>query len=99
MSRHEPKTLEALLPRLLARLAEESGKGQSLMPVWAAAVGEQIAKHTSPYSLQGGTLVVTVESAEWAQTLSREQASLCERLNERLGPGKVTALSFRLGNA
>ncbi|MDC0707796.1 DUF721 domain-containing protein [Stigmatella sp. ncwal1] len=96
MPRHEPKALEALLPRLLARLAEESGKGQSLMPVWAAAVGPQIAKHTSPYVLQGATLVVTVESAEWAQTLTREQASVCERLNERLGTGRVTALSFRL---
>ncbi|ADO72277.1 DUF721 domain-containing protein [Stigmatella aurantiaca] len=97
MSRHPPQALEVLLPRLLARLAEESGKGLSLMPVWAAAVGPQIAKHTSPYVLQGGTLVVTVESAEWAQTLTLEQGSVCARLNERLGPGRVTALSFRLG--
>jgi len=97
MARHEPKSLESLLPRVLARLAQESGKGHSLAPVWAAAVGPQIAKHTSPYTLQGGTLVVTVASAEWARTLSLEEASLCERLNARLGAGTVTALSFRLG--
>ncbi len=97
MARQEPKSLESLLPRVLARLAEESGKGHALAPVWAAAVGSQIAKHTSPYTLQGGTLVVTVASAEWARTLSLEQASLCERLNARLGAGTVTALSFRLG--
>jgi predicted nucleic acid-binding Zn ribbon protein len=97
MPRHEPKSLESLLPRVLARLAEESGKGQSLAPIWAAAVGPQIAKHTSPYTLQNGTLVVTVASAQWAKTLSLEQASLCERLNARLGAGTVKALSFRLG--
>ncbi len=97
MARNEPKSLESLLPRVLARLAEESGKGHSLAPVWAAAVGPQIAKHTSPYTLQGGTLVVTVASAEWARTLSLEEASLCERLNARLGAGTVKALSFRLG--
>jgi predicted nucleic acid-binding Zn ribbon protein len=97
MARNEPKSLESLLPRVLARLAEESGKGSSLAPIWAAAVGPQIAKHTSPYTLQAGTLVVTVASAAWAQTLSLEQASVCERLNARLGAGKVTALSFRLG--
>lgn len=97
MARNEPKSLQALMPRLLARLSEESGKGQPLTPVWAAAVGPQIAKHTSPYTLQGGTLVVTVASAEWARTLELEQASVVERLNARLGAGTVTALSFRLG--
>lgn len=97
MARQEPKSLESLLPRILARLAEESGKGHSLAPVWAAAVGPQIAQHTSPYTLQAGTLVVTVASVEWARTLSLEEASLCERLNARLGAGTVKALSFRLG--
>lgn len=97
MAREQPKSLESLLPRVLARLAEESGKGHALAPVWTAAVGPQIAKHTSPYSLQGGTLVVTVASAEWARTLSLEQGALCERLNARLGPGAVKTLSFRLG--
>ena len=97
MARNEPKSLESLLPRVLARLAEESGKGHSLAPIWAAAVGPQISTHTSPYTLQAGTLVVTVASAEWAKTLSLEQAAVCERLNARLGAGTVKALSFRLG--
>ena len=97
MARREPSSLETLLPRVLARLAQESGKAQGLAPVWAAAVGEQISKHTSPYTLEAGTLVVTVASAEWARTLLLEQGPLCERLNARLGAGTVTALSFRLG--
>ncbi len=97
MARNAPKPLESLLPRVLARLAQESGKGQALAPVWVAAVGSQIAKHTLPYTLEGGTLVVTVASAAWAQTLAREQAAVCERLNARLGADTVKALSFRLG--
>lgn len=97
MARRELKPLESLLPRVLARIAQESGNAHPLSPVWAAAVGPQISKHTSPYTLQEGTLVVTVRSAEWARALSVEQASVCERLNARLGAGTVTALSFRLG--
>jgi predicted nucleic acid-binding Zn ribbon protein len=96
MSRRAPLPAASLLPRLLARLAEASGKAGGLTPVWAAAVGEHIAKHTVPYTLEGGTLVITVRSAEWARTLEREQASLCERLNAQLGEGVVRTLTFRL---
>ena len=40
--------------------------------------------------------MVTVASAEWAHTLSRQEASLLEQLNTRLGAGAVSALVFRL---
>lgn len=96
MARSDPQTLQQLLPRLLARLAEQSGKGDTLSPVWNAAVGPHISKHTRPYTLEGGTLVVTVASAEWAHTLSRQESTLREQLNARLGPGTVSALHFRL---
>jgi len=96
MARSEPKSLESLLPRVLARLAEESGRGQALGPVWAAVVGPHLARHTAPHALQGTTLVVTVAGEEWARTLEAEATSLCEGLNARLGPGAVKALTFRL---
>ena len=96
MARSEPKSLEHLLPRVLARLATESGKAQALAPVWSAAVGPHLSRHTTPYTLEGGRLVVTVPGAEWARTLQQQEAELKERLNERLGPGAVKALVFRL---
>ena len=96
MARSEPKTLESLLPRVLARLAEESGRGQALAPVWASVVGPHLARHTTPHALQGTTLVVTVAGEEWARSLEAEAASLCEQLNARLGPGTVTAFAFRM---
>ncbi|WP_223646414.1 DciA family protein [Corallococcus sp. EGB] len=96
MARSEPKTLESLMPRVLARLAGESGRASSLMPLWTAAVGENIARHSHPHQLEGATLIISVESAEWAQVLSRQADSLRERLNEKLGPGKVTTLLFQL---
>ncbi|XXF75012.1 DUF721 domain-containing protein [Myxococcaceae bacterium GXIMD 01537] len=96
MEPREPKSMESLLPRLLARLAQESGKARTLGPVWAHTVGPHIARHSSPHALEKQTLVVTVASAEWAHTLSQQAASLCERLNERLGPDTVTELVFRL---
>ncbi|MCP3138000.1 DciA family protein [Pyxidicoccus xibeiensis] len=96
MARSEPKTLESLLPRVLARLAGESGRGHALAPVWASVVGANLARHTSPHALYGTTLVVAVEGEAWAQSLEAESASLCEQLNARLGPGTVTALTFRV---
>ncbi|RKH17660.1 DUF721 domain-containing protein [Corallococcus praedator] len=96
MARSEPKTLESLLPKVLARLAGESGRAMSLMPLWVAAAGENTARHSRPHHLEGKTLVITVENAEWAQALTRQAPSLCERLNEKLGPGTVTALAFQL---
>lgn len=96
MARGEPKTLESLLPRVLARLAGESGRASSLMPLWTAAVGEHIARHSRPHQLDGSTLIISVESAEWAQVLSRQADSLRERLNEKLGAGTVKALAFQL---
>jgi predicted nucleic acid-binding Zn ribbon protein len=95
MARSEPKSLESLLPRVLARLAGESGRGNALAPVWSAVVGAHIARHSSPQVLEGTTLVVSVASAEWARTLEAEAPAVCERLNARLGPGRVTALAFR----
>ncbi len=96
MQRRVPQSLENLLPRVLARLAEQSGKGHALEPVWNAAVGEQIARHTRPYALEGRTLVVSVSNAEWALILSRQEATLREQLNARLGPDTVAELVFRL---
>ena len=95
MARRDPQTLQQLLPRVLARLAEQSGQGASLLPVWHAAVGPHISKHSRPQSLDGGTLVVSVASAEWISTLSRQADTLREQLNARLGPGAVSTLVFR----
>lgn len=96
MARSEPKTMQSLLPRVLARLAGESGRASSLMPLWIAAVGENIARHSRPHHLDGTTLIICVENAEWAHVLTRQADSLCERLNEKLGPGTVAALAFQL---
>ncbi len=97
MARGEPKSLESLLPRVLARLAGESGKAHALAPVWAAVVGPHLSRNTHPEALRGTTLVVAVAGAEWARSLEAESASLCEQLNARLGPGTVTELAFTFG--
>lgn len=84
------------MPRVLARLAESSGRGQALAPVWSSVVGPHIARHAVPGALEGSTLVITVSSAEWAQELARQEQALCERLAAVIGPGRVRSLAFRL---
>ena len=96
MPRKDLSALHDLLPRVLARLAEESGQGRTLTPVWQTAAGEHIARHSRPHSLTAGTLVISVQNAEWARTLEGQSESLRERLNAQLGAGTVRTLAFRL---
>lgn len=96
MSSSDPTPLHVLLPRLLGRLAGDTGKAHALSPVWQAVVGPQVARHARAHALEGGTLVVTVTSAEWARTLEAQAPALEERLAAALGPGVVRALAFRL---
>ena len=96
MARREPQTLDQLLPRVLAQLAQQPSRGRSLEPVWSITVGAHIARHSRPVNLERGTLTVRVVSTEWAHTLARQERSLCEQLNARLGPGTVSALVFRM---
>jgi predicted nucleic acid-binding Zn ribbon protein len=88
--------MQQLLPRVLGKLARESGRALALAPLWEAAVGPQLARHSRPRQLLEGTLEVVVSSAEWARILEDEAPTVCGRLAALLGPGVVRALSVRL---
>ena len=96
MARRDPQTLDQLLPRVLVRLAQQSGTGRSLAPVWSATVGASIARHSRPVSLEAGRLTLAVASTAWAHTLARQEEALREQLNARLGAGAVSALVFQV---
>ena len=85
-----------LLPRLLGRLARESGDAYALGPLWAAAVGDALARHTRPRALENGTLLVLVDGPQWARALEAEEARVRERREASQGPGSVRALSLRV---
>ncbi len=89
-------SLRDLLPKVLARLAKESGGGDRLIPVWEELVGPSIARNARPFALTDGTLVVRVTSARWAQELTQRAGDLVARLGNALGEGCICRLQFEL---
>lgn len=59
---------------------------------WPTVVGEQIAEHATPTSLNEGVLTVSAESTAWATQLRMVQAQLLARIAAAVGDGVVNSL-------
>jgi predicted nucleic acid-binding Zn ribbon protein len=84
---------------LLAGYVEERGWKQPLAEArvfaeWAVLVGEDVAEHCSPQSLNEGELRITAESTAWATQLRMLGSMLLARLVAELGPDVVTKLAI-----
>lgn len=64
---------------------------------WAACVGENISKRTSPERLIGQTLFCNVLNSTWMAELSYHKKSILDKLNAALGDGAVTEVVFKIG--
>jgi predicted nucleic acid-binding Zn ribbon protein len=71
------------------RVAEGSVFGR-----WRSVVGEQIAAHAEPTSLNEGVLTVSAESTAWATQLRMVQAQLLAKIAAAVGDGVVTSLKI-----
>lgn len=61
---------------------------------WRAVVGDQIADHAAPKSLNEGVLTVTAESTAWATQLRMVQAQLLAKIAAAVGDNVVTSLKI-----
>jgi len=83
--------------------ALKSGLGQigagfgSVVATFHEVVGPDLARVATPTSLKRGTLTIRCSSASWAQTINMMELDLLERLEPRLGSGKVTRIVARAG--
>ena len=64
---------------------------------WAEVVGDSLAARTRPLKIDGSRLVLAVDEPAIATHVRFLQAELLARLEELLGPGRVTALDLRVG--
>lgn len=69
------------------RVAEGSVFGR-----WSRVVGEQIAAHATPTSLNDGVLTISAESTAWATQLRMVQAQLLAKIAAAVGDGVVSSL-------
>jgi predicted nucleic acid-binding Zn ribbon protein len=61
---------------------------------WPGVVGEQIAEHATPTTLNEGVLTISAESTAWATQLRMVQARLLAKIAAAVGDGVVTSLKI-----
>ena len=59
---------------------------------WTSVVGEDIASHATPVTLEGGVLKIAAESTAWATQLRMLQGQILAKINAAVGQGVVTSL-------
>jgi hypothetical protein len=69
----------------------------SIVATFHDVVGPELARVATPSSLKRGTLTIRCSSASWAQTINMMELDLLNRLEPRLGAGKVTRIVARAG--
>lgn len=89
----DPQLLGPSLERLVSRRGWDMDlKVQGVFGRWAELVGDDVAGHSTPETLDGGKLVVRTDSTAWATQLKLLAPTVVRRLNEELGHGTVDVL-------
>ena len=88
----EPRTAVASDPQLISDLISDLVEERewqlgiaegNLFTQWREVVGEEIAEHTTPLTLQNGTLLIQCSSTAWATQLNLVGLSLLEKIQSK----------------
>jgi hypothetical protein len=93
-----PQPIGKALDQVLRGLGAPEASGVHLVfDRWEEVVGPALAARTRPVRIEGDHLVLAVDEPAMATHVRFLQAELLARLEELLGPGRVTALDLRVG--
>ncbi len=85
------------LQHVLQRIDPE--RRLAIFRIWAAEVGDAVARRASPIGFRDGILSVRVSGAAWMQELQFAKEDIRSRLNRRLGVDVVRDVYFVAGSA
>ncbi|UYG17627.1 DciA family protein [Brachybacterium huguangmaarense] len=89
----DPQGIEAVLRRVLGSLGWSEGMSSGrVLEEWDEIVGEQIAAHCRPVTLDAGILVVSASSSAWATQLRMLSPQLITRIHEHVGASVISEL-------
>lgn len=66
---------------------------ESIRSRWETVIGESVAQHTLPFSLQKGQLLILVDSPEWLHELRYFQ----DNITRKLTPYGIQSIRLKLG--
>ncbi|MGQ9677687.1 MAG: DciA family protein [bacterium] len=85
------------LPHVLRRLGiEEKVVVYRAVTDWQQLVGEAIARHAVAIGVVDKTLLVVVDSPAWMTQLAFLKDQLLEKVDDHIGPGRLTDIRFVL---
>jgi predicted nucleic acid-binding Zn ribbon protein len=68
----------------------------SVFTKWPEIVGDEVAAHSRPLSIDGSTLVVTVDDANWASELRWLENEVLSRVAEVSRSDRISRLTVRV---
>lgn len=70
---------------------------EDVVAAWRAIVGDFLATHSQPDTIQRGMLTVRILQPAVHHSLMMEKPRILARLKQKLGPGSVRDIRFRHG--
>lgn len=100
-SERDPERIRGSVDKIARKLggAPTAAALSGLFQRWDELVGPGIAAHAQPKTLEGGRLLVEVDSSAWATQLRYMTTDLVARCCEELGPGAVKQIEIRVKRA
>lgn len=89
----DPRRIGSALDRLVAERAPRTLLAE-VQTAWPEVAGPAIAARAEPVAERDGRVTIACENGAWAQELDLMGDLLRERIDARLGAGRVTALRF-----
>ena len=92
-----PRHVRGSLERLLGTMkAPPVDVLTAVFGSWADVVGEDLAAHSRPAAVDGDRLVVTCDSSAWASEFRWLERQVLERLADRTGSSRISAITVRV---
>ncbi|WP_050812609.1 DUF721 domain-containing protein [Brachybacterium squillarum] len=89
----DPQGIQLIMRRVLSDLGWEAGMSSGrVLEEWDGIVGERVAEHCRPVSLEDGVLVVSASSSAWAAQLRMLTPQLITTIEEHIGAHVVSEL-------
>lgn len=94
-----PADLHTIIGSVFKQLDRAPQREQlRIWDIWEEAVGPRIAERAQPETLRNAVLVVGVSSSVWMQELSFLKQKILDRLQQKLAPGMIKDIRFKLGD-
>lgn len=90
----DPQAADLVVRRVLAALGWQEGMSSGrVLEEWDEIVGEQLAAHCRPVSLDAGVLVVSASSSAWATQLRMLAPQVITRIHEHVGMSVISEVT------